>query len=98
MKNLSAISIVVLLAVVAGCDSKSGEPHATDDYAGHTAHANEGHEHHASMPHEEPTDMSLYQVNSQWTTQQGKTIELQDLQAGTTFSSVCPPPLETGIT
>ena len=79
MKNIKAVLLSLSLVVAASCNKNHDHAHSSDgdDEMSHSATE---HAHHESMPHDEPTDMSLYHLTSTWTTQDGETIRLKDLQ------------------
>jgi protein SCO1/2 len=71
------------MALAGACDSahdsrnSSGKQNDHDAHSKDVAHKHDGHD---SMPHDEPTEMSLYNLTSQWKTQEGETVTLQDLK------------------
>lgn len=83
MEKLKTTIIVIALALAGSCDSahdSRGSSGEEKEHGGHSNEATHKHDDHQSMPHDEPTDMSLYHITSQWTTQEGETETLQDLK------------------
>lgn len=83
MEYLKTTIIVIALAFAGSCDSAHDSPNSSGEQKEHGGHSNEvthKHDDHDSMQHDEPTDMSLYHITSEWTTQEGETVTLQDLK------------------
>lgn len=83
MEHLKTTLILIALTLAGACDSGSDSHNSSGEQKEHGGHSNKAvHEHdgHDSMPHDEPTDMSLYNLTSQWKTQEGETVTLRDLQ------------------
>ena len=83
MEHLKTTIIVIALAFAGACDSAHDSRNSSGEQKEHGDHSNEAthkHDDHDSMPHDEPTDMSLYHLTSQWTTQEGEMVTLQDLK------------------
>ena len=83
MEYLKTTIILVALALAGSCDSAGDSRNSSGahkEHGGHSSEAMHQHDDHDSMPHDEPTDMSLYHLTSQWTTQEGEMVTLQDLK------------------
>ena len=83
MEYLKSTIIVIALAFAGSCDSAHDSRNSSGEQKEHASHSNEvthKHDDHDSMPHDEPTDMSLYHLSSQWKTQEGEIVTLQDLK------------------
>lgn len=83
MKHLKTTIILIALAFAGSCDSPHDSRNSSGEQKEHGGHSNEAahkHDDHDSMPHHEPTDMSIFHLTSQWTTQEGELVTLQDLK------------------
>lgn len=78
MKHAKGILLAMSFIVAAACNNGKDRGHGVHEHMAHSGE--EGHEDHAAMSHGEPTDMSVYNLNSSWRTQDGGTLTLQDLQ------------------
>ena len=83
MEHLKTTIILISLALAGACDSGHDSRNSSGEQNDHDAHATgveHKHDGHDSMPHDEPTEMSLYHLTSQWMTQDGEAVTLQDLK------------------
>jgi protein SCO1/2 len=83
MEHLKTTIILISLALAGACDSGHDSRNSSGEQNDHDAHSNVAahkHDGHDSMPHDEPTEMSLYHLTTQWITQEGETVTLQDLK------------------
>ncbi|HET6540302.1 MAG TPA: SCO family protein [Chryseolinea sp.] len=83
MEHLKTTIILISLALAGACDSGHDSRNSSGEQNDHDAHATGAehkHDGHDSMPHDEPTEMSLYHLTSQWMTQDGEAVTLQDLK------------------
>lgn len=77
---LTLTRLLICSAVLAGCNQKS-ETAKTENTKEHSAdiHAGMDHSKHESMDAGEPSDMSVYQLEGEWTNQNAEVKKLSDL-------------------
>jgi protein SCO1/2 len=83
MEYLKTTIIVIAFALAVSCDSARDSRNSSGEQKENGGQANEvTHKHadHDSMSHDKPTDMSLYNLTSQWKNQKGEMVTLQDLK------------------